>query len=50
MFGFPFITSLIVVLAGVIGLSLIVNKGLAKRRQESNQSITPAAEAVKSSH
>lgn len=34
MFGFPFFTSLIVVLAGVIGLSLIVNKGLAKHRSE----------------
>lgn len=34
MFGFPFFTSLIVVLLGVVALSLIINKGLAKRRQE----------------
>lgn len=33
MFGFPFFTSLIVVLAGVIVVSLIANKGLAKRKQ-----------------
>ena len=31
MFGFPFITSLIVVLSGVVVVSLLVNKGLAKR-------------------
>jgi len=31
MFGFPFITSLIVVIIGVVVVSLLVNKGLAKR-------------------
>lgn len=34
MFGFPFITSLIVVLSGVVVVSLLVNKGLAKRAEK----------------
>lgn len=31
MFGFPFFTSLVVVIAGVVVVSLLVNKGLSKR-------------------
>lgn len=31
MFGFPFITSLVVVVAGVVAMSVLINKGLAKR-------------------
>ncbi len=36
MFGFPFFTSLIVVLAGVIVFSVVINKGMAKRQQINN--------------
>jgi hypothetical protein len=50
MFGFPFITSLIIVVAGVIGLSLIINKGLAKRRQEADASLTTPINTPQSSH
>lgn len=31
MFGFPFFTSLVVVIAGVVVASLLVNKGITKR-------------------
>lgn len=31
MFGFPFFTSLVVVIAGVVVASLLVNKGISKR-------------------
>ncbi len=40
MFGFPFITSLIVVLAGVVVVSLLVNKGLEKRSTSAANSDT----------
>ena len=51
MFGFPFFTSLIIVLAGVIALSLIINKGQAKRRLETADSaIPPAAKNTSTSH
>lgn len=35
MFGFPFFTSLVVVIAGVVVASLLVNKGISKH--SSNQ-------------
>lgn len=35
MFGFPFITSLVVAVVGVIVMSLLINKGLAKRANNS---------------
>lgn len=38
MFGFPFITSLVLVLAGVVVMSLLINKGLAKRANSTNTS------------
>jgi hypothetical protein len=45
MFGFPFITSLIVVIAGVVVASLLVNKGLAKRATSKAASINTTKEA-----
>tara|TARA_R110001592_G_scaffold238227_2_gene497772 strand:- start:70397 stop:70546 length:150 start_codon:yes stop_codon:yes gene_type:complete len=45
MFGFPFITSLIVVITGVIVVSLLVNKGLAKRSSEKGATINATDEA-----
>lgn len=45
MFGFPFITSLIVVLTGVVVVSLLVNKGLAKRSSEKGATLNTAKEA-----
>lgn len=45
MFGFPFITSLIVVLTGVVVVSLLVNKGLAKRSTNKGASINTPIEA-----
>lgn len=40
MFGFPFITSLIVVIAGVVVASLLINKGLAKRSETKSETET----------
>jgi hypothetical protein len=45
MFGFPFITSLIVVLTGVVVASLLANKGLVKRSLNKGASINPSIEA-----
>ena len=45
MFGFPFITSLIVVLLGVVVVSLLVNKGLAKRSIEKGATLNATNEA-----
>lgn len=42
MFGFPFITSLIVVIAGVVAVSVLVNKGLAKRSTNSGATLNTA--------
>jgi hypothetical protein len=47
MFGFPFFTSLVVVLLGVVALSFIINKGLANRNQVANE--TPASATGKNS-
>lgn len=44
MFGFPFITSLIVVSIGVIVASLLVNKGLAKRSTEKGATLIASNE------
>jgi len=35
MFGFPFFTSLIVIMALVVGFSFVINKGLASRAKKS---------------
>lgn len=40
MFGFPFITSLIVVIVGVVVVSVLVNKGLAKRAINKGATLT----------
>ncbi|MFT6028644.1 MAG: hypothetical protein ACI8O8_000373 [Oleiphilaceae bacterium] len=45
MFGFPFFTSLIVVLSGVVVVSLLVNKGLAKRSTEKVATLKASNEA-----
>lgn len=45
MFGFPFITSLIVVSIGVVVASLLVNKGLAKRSTEKGATLNASSEA-----
>lgn len=45
MFGFPFITSLIVVLLGVVVVSLLVNKGLAKRAANKGATLNTTYEA-----
>tara|TARA_R110002167_G_scaffold257199_2_gene463629 strand:+ start:1061 stop:1210 length:150 start_codon:yes stop_codon:yes gene_type:complete len=45
MFGFPFITSLIVILAGVVMASVLVNKGLAKRSTNKGATLNASNEA-----
>jgi hypothetical protein len=45
MFGFPFFTSLIVVLSGVVFVSFLVNKGLAKRSTEKGATLDASNEA-----
>ena len=45
MFGFPFITSLIVVSIGVVVASLLVNKGLEKRSTKKGATLNASSEA-----
>ena len=42
MFGFPFITSLVVVLAGVVMMSLLINKGSTKSTSTNSSTLRGA--------
>lgn len=45
MFGLPFFTSLIVTVALVVGFSFTINRGIAKKRANNQESAAQLAES-----